>query len=118
MTRPLHILLVENHEDTLHYLHRHLEDEGHSVTAARTAGEARMASVRGTPDVLLCDIGLPDDDGWKLVSGMGNSRPQLCIAMSGRGMASDVRRSLEAGFQHHLVKPFLPADLDALLARD
>jgi len=113
--RPLHILLVENHEDTLFYLSRHLEQGGYSVTIARTAGETEAAAGQSKHDVLLCDIGLPDKNGWDLLAGLGESRPPLCIAMSGYGMASDVRRSLEAGFHHHLTKPFLPADLDALL---
>jgi len=117
MERPRHILLVENHDDTLLFLRRHLEFAGHSVTTARTAAEAQDAARQNPPDVLLCDIGLPDQDGWELLAGLGGSRPGLCIAMSGYAMAEDLRRSREAGFDHHLVKPFLPSDLDSLLGR-
>ena len=113
--RPLQILLVENHEDTLIYLSRHLEHDGHTVILARTASETEAAARETKCDVLLCDIGLPDKDGWSLLAGLGDARPQLCIAMSGYGMPSDLERSREAGFHHHLTKPFLPADLDSLL---
>jgi CheY-like chemotaxis protein len=115
MARPLQILLIENHSDTLVYLVRHLEHSGHSVTSARTAGEARAIRPDCQPDALICDIGLPDGDGWELLAEFGECRPGLCIAMSGYGMPSDLQRSREAGFHHHLIKPFLPADLDALL---
>jgi CheY-like chemotaxis protein len=67
--------------------------------------------------VLLCDIGLPDADGWELLVALGDSRPPFCIAMTGYGAAADVQRSRNAGFHHHLTKPFLPAHLDALLAK-
>ncbi len=106
--RPLHILLVENHEDTLIYLSRHLEGDGHSVTIARTARETTEAAKQRRHDVLLCDIGLPDKDGWDLLADLGDARPPLCIAMSGYGMASDLQRSREAGFHHHLTKPSCP----------
>jgi CheY-like chemotaxis protein len=114
--RPLSILLVENHEDTLAYLCRHLEGSGHSVTVARTSAESEAAAKQSPHDVLLCDIGLPDDNGWNLLSKLGRSRPSFCIAISGYGMAQDVQRSREAGFHHHLTKPFLPSELEALLA--
>ena len=115
MASALRILLVENHEDTLLYLRRHLENNGHSVTAARSAGEAMEAAREQQADVLLCDIGLPDVEGWSLLTALADTRPPLCIAMSGYGMSSDLQRSREAGFHHHLVKPFLPSHLDELL---
>jgi CheY-like chemotaxis protein len=90
---------------------------GHTVTTARTAAETEEAALEASHDVLLCDIGLPDNNGWNLLSSLGDAKPALCIAMTGYGMAADVQRSREAGFHHHLTKPFLPADLDALLPR-
>ncbi len=64
-------------------------------------------------DVLISDIGLPDGDGWQLISQM-KSKP-FGIAMSGFGASSDREKSQAAGYKHHLTKPFLPDDLDALL---
>ena len=64
-------------------------------------------------DVLISDIGLPDGDGWQLIAQMKNK--PFGIAMSGYGANSDLEKSHAAGYKHHLTKPFLPDDLDALL---
>jgi two-component system CheB/CheR fusion protein len=115
VARPLRILLVEDHEDTLASLSQHLTVGGYSVTIARSAAEALAVAREWTADTLLCDITLPDGDGCDLLGRLAERRPPLCIAMSGYGMPTDLRRSQRAGFHHHLTKPFLPGDLDALL---
>lgn len=111
------IFLVENHNDTLTYLANYLRACGHEVEGARTMGLAREGLAAMDPDVLICDIGLPDGSGWELMEEMRTrgSRIPFGIAMSGYGMQTDIDRSLSAGFRHHLVKPFLPNDLDAIL---
>jgi CheY-like chemotaxis protein len=116
VTRPMKILLVENHEDTLRWLTFYLEELGHTVVAARTLVEARAALASGQCDVLLCDIGLPDGTGWELLESAPRSRRLFAIAMSGFGMNADNGRSRAAGYRHHLVKPFKLAELDKLLA--
>lgn len=113
--KPLSILVVEDHEDTITYLSRYLEAEGHSVLIARNAGQAAQILRRQRPDLLLCDILLPDRDGWDLMNDLGGVRPPRCVAMSVRGQRDDLDRSRIAGFDHHLTKPFLPEDLDAVL---
>lgn len=115
VTRPMKILLVENHEDTLRWLTFYLEELGHTVVAARTLVEARAALASGQCDVLLCDIGLPDGTGWELLESAPRSRRLFAIAMSGFGMNADNGRSRAAGYRHHLVKPFKLAELDRLL---
>jgi len=118
-SRPRHrrILLVEDHEETRASLFVHLAGGGHSVTSARSAAEALAIAREWTPDTLLCDLTLPDADGCELLAQLAENRPPLCIAMSGYGMNADLRRTRRAGFHHHLTKPFLPDDLDALLPR-
>jgi CheY-like chemotaxis protein len=113
--RPMRILLVENHADTLRWLTLYLEDLGHSVVAAKTLGEAFIALKWQRFDVLLSDIGLPDGTGWELMTRARLPRAPFAIAMSGFGMNADHRRSREAGYQHHLLKPFKTAELDKLL---
>ncbi|CAN5724708.1 hypothetical protein BH09VER1_BH09VER1_35130 [soil metagenome] len=115
-SHQLNIFLVENHPDTLTYLGRYLEQRGHSVAVARDM-ETALAALPTTPtDVLICDIGLPDGDGWELMRRLGvNSALPFAIAMSGYGTASECARSLAVGYRHHLVKPFVPEELDALL---
>jgi DNA-binding response OmpR family regulator len=113
-SRSLKILLVENHEDTLKYLGRYLEIQGHEVCGTRDMASAIKALSSSKFDILISDIGLPDGDGWQLIRQL-ESKP-FGIAMSGFGTHSDREKSLAAGYKHHLTKPFLPEDLDALLA--
>jgi DNA-binding response OmpR family regulator len=113
-SRSLKILLVENHEDTLKYLSKYLEIQGHDVCGTRDMASAIKALSASKFDILISDIGLPDGDGWQLIRQL-EAKP-FGIAMSGFGTQSDREKSLAAGYKHHLTKPFLPEDLDALLA--
>lgn len=112
----MNIFLVENHDDTLNYLGRYLEQNGHQVRCAKEM-ECALAALREQPaDVLICDIGLPDGSGWELMEKVATyDKVPFGIAMSGYGARSDQEKSRSVGFRHHLVKPFLPDDLDALL---
>jgi len=111
----LRIFLVENHRDTLLWLTRYLEQMGHMVFTARTKAEALEALPRAGCSVLISDIGLPDGDGWDLLRTADLPRPVYAIAMSGFGMNSDRAKSKAAGYRHHLLKPFDPSSLDAIL---
>lgn len=115
MPNSLRILVVENHQDVLEYLQRYLESVGHTVSIARTVGEAVDLGSAGNFDVLLSDIQLPDGSGLEIPRRL-NAKPRLCVAMSGHGSPADRKRSADAGFHHHLTKPFLPREVDALLA--
>ena len=114
--RRLRIVVVENHPDTLKYLCLYLEQMGHVVASARSKAES-IVLLAGPPcDVLISDIGLPDGNGWELLLQAPSPKPHYAIAMSGFGMHADRERSLAAGYRHHLLKPFPPEELDALLA--
>lgn len=65
----------------------------------------------GNMDLIVCDIGLPDGDGWQLMEIVRARHGVAGIAMSGFGSPSDLRRSTAAGFAIHLVKPFDPDEL-------
>jgi CheY-like chemotaxis protein len=114
-TRPLRILLVENHADTLRWLTLYLEELGHTVVTARTLAEAKAVLPQCDCEVLISDIGLPDGTGWELLEQTQLSRPLFAIAMSGFGMNADNMRSKQAGYRHHLLKPFKIAELDKIL---
>ena len=118
LVHPLRIFVVENHLDTLRSLSMYLEAMGHAVESARTMAEALTAIPLSACDVLISDIGLPDGDGWELMRTLTKQghAPTYSIAMSGFGMNADHLRSREAGYRKHLLKPFDPADLDAMLA--
>ena len=111
-----HLLLVENHIDTLNILHSYLLSLGHRVVPARTMEEAISALSNEEFDVFLSDIGLPDGDGWQLMRRVHEHSPHVYgIAMSGYGTLSDREKSRTAGFRHHLLKPFSPDELETLL---
>jgi len=114
-SRPLRIFVVENHEDTRFLLVLLLEQLGHTVFSAPSLGEALAELPSARCDVLISDIGLPDGNGWELMTQLGDERPRYAIAMSGFGMSSDRRRSLGVGYRHHLLKPVEPNQIERLL---
>lgn len=114
---PLRIFLVENHLATVRYLQLHLESEGHTVRHAGTVASA-LEAIPATPcDLLISDMGLPDGDGWTLLNTLrqNGSAPPFAVAISGYGTAADRKKSANAGFRHHLLKPFDPDELDEIL---
>jgi CheY-like chemotaxis protein len=113
--RPMRIFVVENHEDTRFLLCLLLEQLGHTVFSAPSLAEALAAMPAARCDVLISDIGLPDGNGWDLMTRLGDARPPYAIAMSGFGMSSDRQRSLNVGYRHHLLKPVEPNQLERLL---
>ena len=113
---PLRIFLVENHADTLKWMTRYLEAAGHAVVSAKTMACALAMFPQANCDVLISDIGLPDGDGWELLRTVRLAQPIFAIAMSGFGMNADHVKSKSAGYRHHLLKPFVPDELDAALA--
>jgi CheY-like chemotaxis protein len=114
----LRIFIVEDHADSLGSLKRYLEAIGHAVWHASTIADARARIAAAACDVLLSDLSLPDGTGWELLAQLraDGAAPPFAVAMSGLGSGGDCRKSQDAGFQRHLLKPFSPEDLDRLLA--
>jgi CheY-like chemotaxis protein len=102
-------------------LARLLSKEGHQVEAAGSCAEA-LNAVRSQPagepfQALVCDLGLPDGSGLDIVRELKAVTPGLtAIALSGFGTDDDIRRSREAGFDEHLVKPASIQELRRALA--
>ena len=114
--RPARILVVDDNVDTARGMARLLKLLGHDVATAHTGPEAIEAARRHLPEVVLLDIGLPGMSGYEVAARLrqeASCQRALLIAVSGYGQADDHRRSREAGFDHHLLKPL---DHDALLA--
>jgi len=112
--RPMRILLVEDHEDTNRSLTSLLRRRGYEVKSALTFQSAIKLSAEEEFDVLISDLGLPDGSGIDLIQKLA-SKPPLGIALTGFGMEQDIRKSREAGFHHHLVKPIDLNKLDSLI---
>ncbi|HEX4697712.1 MAG TPA: HAMP domain-containing protein [Candidatus Udaeobacter sp.] len=112
--QPMRILLVEDHEDTNRSLTNLLRRRGHHVQSALNLESALQLSADNEFDVLISDLALPDGSGIDLMHKL-SSKPPFAIALTGFGMEQDIRKSKEAGFHHHLVKPIDLNKLDSLI---
>ncbi len=104
---PLRVLVVDDNEDAARAIGFLLEMVGHQVTVAYEGGGALEAAAKAPPDLVLLDIGLPGMDGYAVAARLraaGHTRATL-VALSGYGQDEHLRRSREAGFDHHLIKP-------------
>ena len=114
----LRVLVVDDNGDAAEALSTLLQLLGHDVEVRHDGAQAVEASLILQPDVILLDIGLPVLNGYEAARRI---REQVgggdifLIALTGYGQADDKRRSQEAGFSHHLVKPVAPATLAELL---
>ncbi|HUR33472.1 MAG TPA: ATP-binding protein [Vicinamibacterales bacterium] len=103
------VLLVDDDADTRDVLKTLLEAAGADVMASASAGETRRLFARSHPDLLIADIGMPDEDGYALIASIrqmetGTSHVPA-IALTARTRPEDVEEALAAGFQLHLSKP-------------
>lgn len=114
----LRILLVEDHTATRRAMVAILTSLGHEVRAAGTLVEALgLAEGGGAFDLVISDLALPDGSGHDLMRRLKETRRNLHgVAISGFGMADDVRRSREAGFDEHLTKPVSRERLQEVLS--
>jgi CheY-like chemotaxis protein len=116
--RPLQgvrVLLVEDFGDAREIVMTILQRAGAEVTPTATSAEALARLEGGMPDLIVADIGLPDEDGIELIRkvrarpGTGGTIPAL--ALTAWGLPRDRARAKEAGFQAHLLKPVDPSTL-------
>ncbi len=104
----LRILVVDDNADAAALLVEALSAQGHTVRAAPDGPAALQLAAELVPEVAVLDIGLPVMDGYELARRL-RELPALAglhlIAVTGYGQSDDRRRSAEAGFDAHLVKP-------------
>ncbi|HWW33531.1 MAG TPA: response regulator [Steroidobacteraceae bacterium] len=113
------ILIADDNVDALDSTARLLQYSGHEVFAAADGGLALQAAERHLPEVALLDLGMPVLDGYEVARRIRAEpwgRDLTLVAVTGWGQEADRRRSQEAGFDWHLVKPVDPDKLAALLA--
>jgi len=108
--------VVEDHEDTRRVLSRALRRKGFGVTVAGGVESAVEQFEASHPDLVICDIGLPDGTGWDVMRRLRETGPVRAIAVSGFGMDQDLQRSRDAGFIAHLTKPVDFPRLEAVLS--
>jgi signal transduction histidine kinase len=117
--RGRRLLLVDNDSDSLQLVGTVLRREGAEVALAPSAAEAREAIRQHLPDLIVCDIGMPGEDGLEFVgwlrSNPATSRVTL-VALTAYAGEGDRERGLAAGFDAYITKPFDPDELLRRLA--
>ncbi|MDI1435900.1 ATP-binding protein [Polyangium sorediatum] len=116
---PLRILVIEDNHDTADILQNLLVLLGYRAEVAYTGPEGIEVAKRLRPDVVLCDLGLPDMDGFavaRALRALPATAGSYLIAQTGYGGAEDRRRTLAAGFDAHMTKPMDPAELERVLS--
>ena len=115
------VLVVDDQEDARHLIAAVLEGCGAHVTTASSALEALGQMEQGRFDLLLSDIGMPDEDGYSFIQKvrqLPDERGQIpAMALTAYARESDRERALASGFQAHGVKPIEPAKLIELVAQ-
>lgn len=117
----LRILVVDDDEDTRFYVNTVLTADGATVTTVDSAATALALLPELQPDVCICDIAMPGEDGYSLIRKI-RALPQdqggevLALAFTAYADREDRILALEAGFNIHLGKPVAPEDLVMTIA--
>jgi CheY-like chemotaxis protein len=112
------VLVADDLRDSADSLALLIELMGHAVEIAYDGEAALQAAEQFRPDIVLLDLGMPKLDGFEVsrrIRALPWGASVRLVAQSGWGQDEDRRRSAEAGFDHHLVKPIDPAALEALM---
>jgi DNA-binding response OmpR family regulator len=112
------VLVVDDNQDGANSLAMLLRLSGHEVQVAHDGLQAVEAAADYRPEIILLDIGLPKLNGYdacRQIRGRPWGKEMVIVALTGWGQDSDRRKSREAGFDRHLVKPVHPDALTRLL---
>lgn len=116
----IHAFIVDDESDAREILERVLRDQGAQVRAFGSAAEVLAALKTSRPTVLICDIGMPAMDGYQLMRALRADEAGVgripALALTAFARAEDRKRSLLAGFQAHMAKPFDVGELILVVA--
>src|SRR5829696_1623117 len=117
----VHVLLVEDDDDSRKLLGTMLKRYGARVSSTKSVKEALDVFDNEFPDVLISDIGMPDQEGYQLIRRLRARPPEQgglipAIALTGYASRKDRERALAAGYQQHIAKPIEQADLMVAIA--
>jgi CheY-like chemotaxis protein len=118
--QKLRLLVVDDNMDAANSLAMLLRLKGHHVRTAHDGPAALEATQSHRPDLVFLDIGMPGMDGYEVARRLRNNRDlqhTVLAALTGWGQQDDRRRSADAGFDHHLVKPVDSSTIDELLTQ-
>ena len=108
------VLVVDDEPQILRALRINLKARGFEVTTASTGAGALRAAAQTNPQVVVLDLGLPDIDGFEVLSGLRGWTTVPVIVLSARTDAADKVQALDAGADDYVTKPF---GMEELLAR-
>lgn len=114
------VMVVDDNVDACDSLAMLLRLQGHEVHVANTGVAALKLVEQHRPQLMFLDLGMPGMDGYEVARKLRQhlSRAELVlVALTGWGAPEDRRRTADAGFDHHLVKPIEPSAMEELLAR-
>lgn len=107
MTQAMHqILVIEDDADIRGVLRVLLQSDDYRVTEAATAARGEIEARSHKPDLLIVDLGLPDDDGIKLIARLREWSSVAIIVLSARTMEEQKIAALDAGADDYVTKPF------------
>ena len=117
----VHVLVVDDEADARELVKRLLEMAGATVSTADSASQAIERIVAARPDVLVCDLGMPAQDGFSLIRQLrvleeGQESVLPAVALTAYARSEDRTKALRCGFQSHLAKPVKPAELLAVVS--
>jgi len=117
----LTVLTVDDEADARGLVKRLLEDCGARVLVAESASAGLEALERERPDIVISDIGMPQEDGYSFIRRVRSLGPErggrvAAVALSALARPEDRTRALRAGYQMHLSKPVDPSELAAVVA--
>lgn len=115
------ILVVDDEEDTRQLMLQSLTFYGATVISANSAAEGLKQLQEKNPDVLVSDIGMPDEDGYSLIRKVrelsdGKQKNTIAVALTAFTRAQDRMRALASGFNNHVGKPVEPDELATVIA--
>ena len=105
------LLVVEDHPTTARALKMFLETQGYHVIVAETVAAAVKTAAETEFHLLICDLSLPDGNGWDLMKKLSTKRWIRGIAYTASGNPEDIAQSKKVGFLEHLVKGCSTEDL-------
>lgn len=105
LSKPLRILVVEDHGDTRRTLSTLLSHFGHQISVADSCQSASQMIHAKDFDVVLSDIALPDGTGYEVISEAKTRQHITGVALTGHDSAEDIEKGKKAGFDFHLAKP-------------
>jgi DNA-binding response OmpR family regulator len=113
------ILIVEDNVDAGESLQMLMAMGGYDVRLAQDGESALKIAKEFGPEVVVLDLGLPNMDGYEVVQRLrahASAVRPVVVALTGYGQPEDRRRTQEAGFDNHLLKPLAPEELMAIVA--